>query len=106
MNPDPDTQLRKRFTELRHAQREAAPAWNPLVPSQPRHEIIYREPRFRWAVAALVVTASLWLLRPSRQSLADLPAWPESAPGHLFAGLSSPSSTDFLLPSHLNIKLP
>jgi hypothetical protein len=106
MKPDPETQLHERFSELRHAEREAAPVWNLPVQSKPRHEIIHRDPQLRWAIPALIAIALLFWIKPTRQSLADLPAWPKPAPGHLFAETSTASSTDFLLPTHLNIKLP
>jgi len=108
MKPEFEIHLRDRFSELRRAEHEAAPLWSLPEPPKPSQRIIHRDPDFhlRWAIPVLIVLALLLWIKPSHQSLADLPAWPEPSPGQWFADISTSPSTDFLLPTHLNIKLP
>jgi hypothetical protein len=108
MKPEFETHLRDRFSELRRAEHEAAPLWSlPELP-RPSQRIIHRDPdlHLRWAVPVLIAAVLLFWIKPTQESLADLPAWSEPSPGQLFADISTSPSTDFLLPTHLNIKLP
>ena len=95
--------LKPLFEHLRRQDRGSTPAWHPRYLRAPA-----AEPRFalHWAFAAVLACgATFWLLQPATPDLADFPPLLDSEPGELFASLGAPSS-DFLLPTHLTIRLP
>lgn len=107
MNDDLDSALRTRFSEQKRLEHEAAPVWR-----LPSHPILVVSTTglpilLRWAAAtALILLTSVWLVRPSQESLASLPSWPIPEHGQLFSSIATAPSTDFLLPTHLNIQMP
>lgn len=113
MNPESDADLRDRFAAQRHAEREAAPVWNPrvLLISE-RLPITLRLPLWLPKAAACVLLAlTAWYLGAPSSSGDLAKALPEffvTDGSPLFAGVDSPSvmPSDFLLPSHLTIQLP
>lgn len=107
MIDDQDPVLRARFKALKKAESKAAPAWRSSsldVRRPPQHSAVPL--MLRWAFALLVLSSAfvLWPRQPLHR-LADLPPLYESSQHGLFVGMA-PGSTDFLLPSHLNITLP
>ena len=107
MNDDPDSALRARFSEQKRLEHESAPVWR--LPSHPVRAVRSSGMPIllRWAAAtALILLTAVWLIRPSQESLASLPSWPIPEHGQLFSSIATSPSTDFLLPTHLNIHMP
>jgi len=103
MNDEREPELRARFAQQREAEHKSAPIWNPRWLEAPRPR---RTPVVRWAFATLVVVCSaLALFHQPQGRLADLPPLFDQPHGPLFADLS-PSSSDFLLPTHLILHIP
>lgn len=112
MNPEPDHDLRARFTAQRRADHEFAPVWNPRTIQAASKASAFRLPRWLpiTATAAIILLLSLSLLhRTETPDLVEaLPVLFDSPAEPLFASLDNASAnpSDFLLPTYLNIQLP
>lgn len=112
MNPEPDHDLRARFSAHRRADHEHAPAWNPCLihsPVKARAERGLAD--YIWLpIAAAAACALLCFVRLRDDApAADLTAMPEfftTSGDPLFASLTPPTPSDSFLPFHLTIQLP
>ncbi len=104
-----DGDLKQRFAGLRQAEAPQAPRWSQRwLENRAQRPALVPPPALRWAMAAIVIVCgALWLMprAETKARLADLPPLLDPPPGRLFADIAPPS-TDFLLPSHLNIHIP
>jgi hypothetical protein len=110
MNPEPDHDLRARFSAQRRADQEHAPAWHPRVLQAASKASEFRLPCWLPITAAACLLLSLTLLQRSETPdlVAALPVLFEEPDEPLFASLDNTSAnpSDFLLPTYLTIQLP